>query len=117
MLAHILPDLVAFQKTGFCSRDKDDVVGLVLIDIQLIERRADNSAAAIALDCFADLFRGGYSDSKVIVFIFEYIGNESGRDARPAASVYTLKIPVTGNGSYFHQTTENVRSGSCRTSR
>lgn len=108
MLAHIPLDLIAFQKTGFRSRDKDDVVVLIHIDVDMRERRADQSAAAVAFDCFADLFRGGYSDSKVIIFIFQDVGDQPGGHAAFAAPINSLKIPVAGYGSYFHQTTENV---------
>ena len=110
MVIHIPLDLIAFQKTGFRSRDEDDIIWLVHIDIQMWECRSDDSAAAITTDCLADLFRGGYSDSKVIIFIFQNVGNESGWNARLTATVNTLKIPVTGKGSNFHQTTVVVKS-------
>ena len=107
MSPHIGFDLIAFQITGFGTGYKDDVIRQGCIDVKMGKRSADDSAAAIAPDCFADLFRGGYSDSKVIIFILEYIGNETGRNTRSASVIDALKIPVTGNSGYFHLTTEN----------
>ena len=73
----------------------------------MIKCRSYQSAAAVAVYCLTDLFRGGYSYSKVIVFCFNYIGDESGRNERFTAAVNTLKIPVAGNRSNLHLTTGN----------
>ena len=71
VLAHVLLDLIALEIRGAGARDKDDIIRRGFRDADVGESRSDHSAAAVAPDCFADLFGGGYSDSKVInIFIF-----------------------------------------------
>ena len=70
MIAHISLDIGAFEIGCAGARHKNQIIRRVRIDIHMRESRSDNPAAAVASDCFADLFGGGYSDSKVIIFIF-----------------------------------------------
>lgn len=102
MFAHRLLDLLTFQIRGTGTSYKDDIIRHGTIRIQMRECLSDQSAAAISSDCFADLFRGGYSYPKVIFFSFERIGNESGGYQRLTLMVDTLKIPVIGNRSNLH---------------
>ena len=78
MPAHILLYIITFQIGCARTGDEDDIIGRRRADIQMRKCRSDNSAATVTFDCFADLFGGGYSDSKVIIFIFKDVGNESG---------------------------------------
>ena len=102
MLAHSALYVVAFYISGTGTRHEDQIIRRGLIRSYMIESRSDQSAAAVAVDCLTDLFGGGYSYSKVIIFCFERIGNERGGYERFTAAVNTLKIPVTGNRSYRH---------------
>ena len=89
---------------------KDQIERSVLIRVQVRESRSDHSAAAITVDCFADLFWGGDTYPKVIVFSFKCIGNEYGRYKGSASAVDTLIVPVAGNRRNFHSTTDGYLS-------
>ena len=110
MLLHISFHFIAFAISGTGTGYKDQIEGSVPIGVQVRESRSDNSAAAIAADCFADLFWGGDTYSKVMIFSFDRIGNESGRYKGSASAVDTLKIPVALDRSNFHLTTDDVEN-------
>ena len=76
MLAHSALYVVAFYISGTGTRHEDQIIRRGLIRSYMIESRSDQSAAAVAVDCLTDLFGGGYSYSKVIIFCFDRIGNE-----------------------------------------
>ena len=108
MLAHVGLYLVALEVGGSCSGYKDHIVWGGHGYPHVRERRADDPAAAVASDCLTDLFRGGYSDSKVIVFIFQSVGDQPRGDARAPAAIDPLEIPVAGNCRKLHLTTVTV---------
>lgn len=56
MLLHISFDFIALAMRCAGPGYKDQIERSVLIRVQVRESRSDHSAAAITVDCFADLF-------------------------------------------------------------
>lgn len=108
MLPHVLFYFITLAVCCAGAGYKNNIVWGAHIRTDIVKCRSDQSAAAIAFDCFADLFRCGDTYSKVIIFRFDRIGNESGRDQRLSSAVNALIIPIAGNRSNLHQTTETV---------
>ena len=105
VLAHIALDLIALEICRAGAGNEDDVVVFLAGDADVGECRADDAAAAVAPDCLADLFGGGDADSKVIFFIFQNVGDKTGRDRRLSAAIEPLEVPVVGKRRILHLTT------------
>jgi hypothetical protein len=56
MIPHRFFNLIAFTICGFGAGNKNNVVAIALIRVNMRECRPDDSAAPITLYCFADLF-------------------------------------------------------------
>ena len=108
MFSHIFFHFIALAISGTGTRDENQIEGCVLIGVQMRESRPDHSAAAIAADCFADLFWGGDTYPKVMIFCFERIGNKSGGNKGFSFAVKALEISVALDRSNLHLTTDDV---------
>ena len=94
MLSHTAEDILAFSVGGLDSGNKDQVESRTYTFIKLGVCRSDNSFAAVAFCSFANLFAGGYSDTKVICIIFYDVSNKIRGDIRATASVRSSELPI-----------------------